>query len=348
MESVHRVDRSTGLNVRMIVQHGYERAREKRLRALSLVARYGGLPLAVAFLAACSSDEPAGDRPSSTTDNHPPVVKSVMILPTPVVLSGPVTASVSAQDIDGQNVQYRYRWLVNGEVIVGQTAASLPREWLKQGDQVVVEVTPFDGVIEGALFRSAAASVANTAPIIAHLSVGYDLDAQASRIIANAEVIDPDQDPVTVTYRWIQNDKVVKEGEDNTVDVAGLTSQDPVQVEVMASDGKHQDTTTVKGQFLIANALPTIVSQPPAAPTGGHYAYHVQATDPDGDSLTYALESAPPGMTIDAQTGQINWVPSPDTKGSHAVRIVAKDTKGGFASQEFELSLSTPAPPPQS
>jgi len=329
------------------VQPGCARARGETYRALRLI-RYGGLPLAAAFLAACSSGEPTGDRRSGAADNHPPVVKSAMILPMPVVLSRPVTVSVSAQDIDGQNIQYRYKWLVNGEVMPGQTASSLPQELLKQGDQVAVEVTPFDGVIEGVPFRSAAASVANTGPIIVHLSVGYDLDARASRIIASAEVIDPDQDPVTVTYRWIQNDKVLKEGEDNAVDVVGLTSQDPVQVEVIASDGLHQDATTAKGQFLIANALPTIVSQPPAAPTAGQYAYHVQATDPDGDALTYALESAPPGMTINAQTGQINWVPSPDTKGSYVVRIVAKDTKGGFASQEFELALSMPASPPRS
>jgi len=297
---------------------------------------------------ACSSGEPTGDRRSGTTDNHPPVVKSVVILPMPVVLSRPVTASVSAQDVDGQNIEYRYRWLVNGEGVAGQTAPSFPQELLKQGDQVAVEVTPFDGVVEGAPFLSASASVGNTSPIIAHLSVGYDLDAQASRIIANAEVIDPDQDSVTVSYRWTQSGRVVKEGEDNAVDVVGLTAKDPVEVEVMASDGNHQEPTTVKGQFLIANALPTIVSQPPAAPAAGRYAYLVQADDPDGDPLTYVLESAPPGMTINGQTGQITWAPSPENKGTHRVRIVAKDTKGGFASQEFELSLSGPASPPKS
>jgi len=344
MESVHRLDCSTGLIMRWPVRQGGERAREKTGRALSVIVRYGGLPLAVVFLAACSSDETGGDRRSGMADNHPPVIKSAVILPTPVVLSGPVTVSVDAQDLDGQNVQYRYRWLVNGEVTAGQTAASFPPELLKQGDQVVVEVTPYDGVITGAPFRSAAAMVANTAPIIAHLSIGYDFDAQASRIIANAEVIDPDQDPVTVTYRWTQNDQIVKEGEDNTVDVVGLTAKDPIQVEVIASDETHQGATSVRGQFLIANSLPTIVSQPPSAPTGGQYAYHVQATDPDGDALTYALESAPPGMTIDAQTGQINWVPASDTKGRYLVRIVAKDTQGGFASQEFELALSMPTP----
>ena len=322
--------------------------RENSVRALSLVARYGGVPLVAGFLAACSSGEPTGDRRSGTTDNHPPIVKSVVILPTPVVLSGPVTVSVSAQDVDGQNIQYRYRWLVNGEVMAGETAASLPQELLKQGDQVAVEVTPFDGVIEGAPFFSASVPVDNTSPIIAHLSVGYDFDAGASRIIANAEVIDPDQDPVTVTYRWTQSSRVMKEGEDNVVDVVGLTAKDPVEVEVMASDGNHREPTTVKGQFLIGNALPTIVSQPPTAPTAGQYAYRVQADDPDGDPLTYVLESAPPGMTIDGQTGQITWVPSPETKGAHRVRIVAKDTKGGFASQEFELSLSGPASPSQS
>ena len=83
------------------MQQGCERTRENMLRALSMVARYGGLPLVAVLLAACSSDETGGDRRSGTADNHPPVIKSAVILPTPVVLSGPVTVSVDAQDLDG-------------------------------------------------------------------------------------------------------------------------------------------------------------------------------------------------------------------------------------------------------
>jgi hypothetical protein len=38
-------------------------------------------------------------------------------------------------------------------------------------------------------------------------------------------------------------------------------------------------------------------------------------------------------------------VPS-NIQGSHRVRVVAQDDRGGIAAQEFDLSLSSPASPP--
>jgi hypothetical protein len=32
-----------------------------------------------------------------------------------------------------------------------------------------------------------------------------------------------------------------------------------------------------------------------------------------------------------------------EAKGSHRIKVVAQDNKGGFAAQDFELSISAPA-----
>jgi hypothetical protein len=90
------------------------------------------------------------------------------------------------------------------------------------------------------------------------------------------------------------------------------------------------------------NTPPTIVSSPASAKQGGQYTYQVQASDPDGDALSYSLEAAPSGMTIHPQTGLVQWTPAAGTRGRHQIRVVAKDPKGGFATQEFDLSLSAP------
>jgi hypothetical protein len=45
-------------------------------------------------------------------------------------------------------------------------------------------------------------------------------------------------------------------------------------------------------------------------------------------------------MTIEAKTGRIHWGVTPDQKGNHRIRVVAKDPHGGFATQEFDLSLT--------
>jgi hypothetical protein len=288
-----------------------------------------------------ADSDPTGRNPSST--NHPPVVKLVSILPTPLTLSGPLTVRVEAQDPDLQNVTFRYRWLVNGQLSAGQTQESLQPDLLKRGDQVAVEVTPFDGTIEGTPFRSIPVAVVNTAPIISDVTIDFDHQAQGRRLLAKANVVDPDNDPVSLTYRWRKNETVLKEGEENTLDLANFTAKDAIQVDVTASDGIPDGTATVTERFTLSNSAPTIVSSPSPSPNGDHYEYQVTAKDPDGDPLTYVLEAAPPGMTIHPQTGLLQWTLGSDLKGNHRVRVAAKDDKGGVVTQEFELSLVAPA-----
>ena len=69
----------------------------------------------------------------------------------------------------------------------------------------------------------------------------------------------------------------------------------------------------------------------------------VAPSDPDGDPIIYKLEASPPGMSIGEQSGQIHWSVAPDTKGTFHVKVVAKDNRGGFAAQDFELSISAAA-----
>jgi len=54
-----------------------------------------------------SDNDPTGRTSSST--NHPPVVKLVSILPSPLTLSGPLTVRVEAQDPDLKIIEFRYR-----------------------------------------------------------------------------------------------------------------------------------------------------------------------------------------------------------------------------------------------
>jgi Putative Ig domain len=305
------------------------------------------LPLVVAVTLAlfsgCSSGESANsDRLPRGPNNHAPVVKSVAILPSPLVLSEPLTVLVEAQDSDLNTINFRYRWLANGTIITGQTRESLPPELLKRGDQVIVEVTPFDGVAEGAPFRSASVPVMNTAPILSRLSVEIDHEAQGGRLLAKVDVVDPDNDPVSLVYRWRKDEKVLKEGEDNTLPITGLTAKDLIQVDVTASDGNTDGAATLSGQFTMSNSSPTITSKPSLSPNGNVFEYLVQASDPDGDPITYGLEVSPPGMTIDEKTGRVHWMVTPEAKGSYRIKVVAKDSQGGFASQEFDLSVNAP------
>ncbi|ARN73537.1 putative Ig domain-containing protein [Oceanicoccus sagamiensis] len=66
------------------------------------------------------------------------------------------------------------------------------------------------------------------------------------------------------------------------------------------------------------------------------YTYAVIATDSDGDTLGYELQTSPAGMTINSE-GVIEWVPSEGQAGSHAVTVNVADGNNGSAQQTFTL-----------
>ncbi|MEO1525906.1 MAG: putative Ig domain-containing protein [Planctomycetota bacterium] len=87
----------------------------------------------------------------------------------------------------------------------------------------------------------------------------------------------------------------------------------------------------------LGNRPPLIQSVPPVtADSGGDFRYQVQAFDPDGDTLTFALASSPTGMMIDPQTGEVSWANSID--GEHDLSIVVSDGEHD-ATQSFVVSV---------
>ena len=76
--------------------------------------------------------------------------------------------------------------------------------------------------------------------------------------------------------------------------------------------------------------------------TSGRYVYDTDASDADGDTLTYLLEEAPSGAIIDSETGRIIWA-TPET-GTHKVRVRVEDGRGGVDIQSFDLSISSVIP----
>ena len=93
------------------------------------------------------------------------------------------------------------------------------------------------------------------------------------------------------------------------------------------------------------NQPPTITTVPNVqAIAGTTYAYAVGATDPDGNPLTFSLTTAPVGMTIDKNTGQISWSAAAADVGTQDVTIVVSDGLGGTAQQHYLLSVINPPP----
>jgi hypothetical protein len=286
-----------------------------------------------------------GAAGSVVSGNHPPVIHEATVVPTPVVLDAPISVQIHADDQDRDALTFHHQWIVNGRPLDGQTAATLPVNFLKQGATVSVEIVPDDGKVKGKIYRTVAATVVNTPPIISALSVRPQPAKPGDKLEAIVVANDPDDDRFDLTFRWWRNATVVKEGDETALDTTGFSPKDVVTVEVTSRDRMAIGKPMKSEPLMFGNSPPTIMSTPSVPVGRERYEYIVKATDPEGDRIRYRLDVAPPGMTIEADTGLIAWQVAPGLTGAYKVRVVAEDIQGGTAFQEFDVTLTNPVPP---
>ncbi|HZU34488.1 MAG TPA: putative Ig domain-containing protein, partial [Gemmataceae bacterium] len=141
-----------------------------------------------------------------------------------------------------------------------------------------------------------------------------------------------------------------------TIDSSGVIHWTPTAAEVgtqtvlvQVDDGQGGTATQayqVEVTDQAGNQAPAITSAAPLAATvGGNYKYAVAATDPDGDKVSFALISAPAGMTIDTTTGLVQWTPTAAELGANLVTIQAADPAGAQGEQTFAITVNANQPP---
>jgi Putative Ig domain len=323
-----------------------QRARGLMPRAQRLVWRAALLAPLSLILLGCQRGEVGADNPSTKpiTGNHPPVVRAATLQPTPLVLTGPIVVHVEAQDVDRNPLSFRYRWIVNGQPVRNQDGEQLSPELLKRGDAVSVEIWPHDGIVEGSPFTTEPVVVGNSPPVVAHLAIEPESVSPGVRVQARADISDVDRDLIRVSYRWWKNDSLVQEGDEAELDTAGFSRGDTASVEAVPFDGVQKGKAVRSVPIRMGNTPPRILSAPAKSIVNNRYDYQVEATDAESDVITFSLETAPPGMTIDEHKGSVSWQISPDQIGVHKVRILAKDSQGAVTFQEFELNLEPAVP----
>ena len=87
------------------------------------------------------------------------------------------------------------------------------------------------------------------------------------------------------------------------------------------------------------NSSPVIESEPiTTAKEGVVYTYDVEATDPNGDTLTYSLTTSPTGMTINSTNGVISWTPTEGQVGENEVAVEVSDGNKS-TTQSFTITV---------
>lgn len=150
----------------------------------------------------------AAGSDSIVIDNGAPSVTSVTISPATAYTSDTLTAVPSGfSDPDGDAEAYHYQWYLDGYALSGATDATLAGTYFARGDDITVEVWPWDGAAEGASVTSGTRTIANSPPSDPVIAVsperpepGTDLECQ---VVTPAT--DADGDTVSYVYSWTKN-----------------------------------------------------------------------------------------------------------------------------------------------
>jgi len=99
-------------------------------------------------------------------ENDPPVASGVEVSPPRPRTGESVEARAVASDPNRDDIQWRFRWLRNGQVVTGQSSSVLPGNLVSRGDRISVTITPFDLWDKGDSLQSTTVVVRNRAPMI--------------------------------------------------------------------------------------------------------------------------------------------------------------------------------------
>lgn len=87
----------------------------------------------------------------------------------------------------------------------------------------------------------------------------------------------------------------------------------------------------------IAEAIPFPSKPATSRPYTHSYAYDVDAIDPESGVVSYSLREAPAGMSINATSGLIKWLPNTNDIGSVTITVAATDAQGAEGFQTFNI-----------
>lgn len=302
----------------------------------------------IPLLWGCSSPEPPSSAPpaaevrdtaSSSTHTAAPAAGTMVTsgtLSLTLVPTRPTVLEDLEALVSGVAGKVEFRWEKNGVVLAGHTGSRLPSGNAVRGDQVSVVASSAEGEAR------AEVAIVNSPPRIEQVKLKELRVYHGVDLRVEVKGIDLDGDPLSYRYNWQVNGEELHWEQGAALPGDKFHRGDKVVLRVTPNDGQENGPVFQGVEIIILNGPPKFVSEPPKQFQGQSYQYQVRVDDPDGDQLTYSLETAPKGMEIDPKSGLLSWTFAKSESGEHRIRIVAKDPEGLGAYQEYALNLTVP------
>lgn len=296
--------------------------------------------LALFLFLSCSSEKPADmgtQKPSGAGSKTASEQSQPSVAPksepyaleiTPVNASRKSTLKVIAQGFNLSDA--KIEWLVNGQVTQSPISSQFNARETKKGDKVQVKA-----VIDGKEIMSDIIEIGNAPPEITRVKILPEIFKPGDTLNVEVSGSDIDGDDVTIAYEWTKNGEPA--GNSKRLEVP-LKRGDKISVNITPFDGELYGPTVILHRG-IKNMPPMIIEDKKSNFDGKVYTHQIKATDPDGDTLTYSLKTAPAEMTIEPSTGLIHWNVSPEFKEKAPVTVSVTDGHGGEAVQSFTIDI---------
>ncbi|MCM2333447.1 MAG: hypothetical protein NDI82_05810, partial [Anaeromyxobacteraceae bacterium] len=295
-----REGKTTGTSADTLPPSGYRKHERVRLIVTPHDGQEAGVP---------ATDE-------VVVENAPPGAPVVAFDQAQPVVTAPLRVLVKtpAPDADGDPLTYRYRWLRNGSpvLLLGKDGAKdspwtevseVPVNLLAKGHRWEVEVQAFDGEAHGPSGR-AEVVIANSPPRPPRISFVPDRPRRVDGLSVDMfQAPDADGDTIRYRYAWTRNGQRFEAPPDQAQIPRGTPRKgERWAVEVVALDGEAE-SAPVRAEATIADTAPSgaglgLCDGPVASGAVPEVRVLTQATDPDGDQVSYRYEWSLNGKTL--------------------------------------------------
>ncbi len=167
----------------------------------------------------------------------------------------------SKSDADGDPVELKYSWSVDGATVAGVDGAELPASHFKKNQKIACTVTPNDGTANGQAITSEPAVAKNTLPKLADVQLTPDKPVTTSTMSCKpGAATDGDDDAVNFAYQWLVSGRAVDGQSGPTLASTHFKKGQSVQCVVTPNDGEGDGSAVRSATRVPANTPPTLAS----------------------------------------------------------------------------------------
>jgi len=195
--------------------------------------------------------------------------------------------------------------------------------------------TVSDGLLSDTAQITLTVTPANDAPGANDINVTTAFNAAAAIVLIGT---DPESDPLTYSIVTQPSNGVLTGANENYTYTPATNFSGTDSFQYLVNDGEFDSAVATVTITVEVSQVPSVISTPVLFGfVGTNYVYDVDATDPNNLTLQYSLINPPQGMTIDALTGEISWLPQ--TAGLYDITLSVSNGVSAPAIQSYQIQI---------